>query len=68
MIHQPHSRGRDGLEPSVRMLRKSRNLMPVIHSIGGVGVEIGAVAGEESFHFAGAGFVGGVVVIVVDAE
>jgi len=41
--------------------------MPLIYLIGGVRVEIGAIAGEESFHFAGAGFVGGADVIVVYA-
>jgi len=42
-------------------------VMSMIHSVGGVGVKVGAVSGKGGFHFTAA-FIRGIIVGVVDAE
>jgi hypothetical protein len=51
----------------MRMLRKAWDAISVIHSVGGVRVEVTSVSGELCLHFTAA-FIGWIEILVVDTE
>ena len=65
VVHQSLHRGGDGLEPSVRMLRKPRDALAVVHPVIGGRIEISPVASPGRSHLP---IAGRVLVVVVDRE
>ena len=49
----------------MRVLRKARNAIAMVHPIGGVRVKIGAIASARRLHLVVAG---GILILVINAE